>query len=146
MTKLVPQVQFGNTGIKISPIIVGCMSFGSKFWADWVEEDKEKVFALLKYCYDRGLRTFDTADAYSNGASERLLGEFLKKCNIRRDTVVIMTKIFGFSDETLPIQQCVPPTEDMKLDLVNQRGLSRKHIMAGVKNSVERLGTYIDVL
>ena len=100
-TPLVKQIKFGNTGIKISPIIVGCMSYGSKKWMDWVKEDKEEVFAILKHCYDRGLRTFDTADVYSNGASERLLGEFLRKYNIRRETVVIMTKIFCPADDSI---------------------------------------------
>ncbi|GMM56158.1 hypothetical protein DAKH74_027740 [Maudiozyma humilis] len=146
MSSLVQQVKFGNTGIKVSPIIVGCMSFGSKSWAEWVEDDKEKVLTLLKYCYDHGLRTFDTADMYSNGVSERLVGEFLRKFNIRRETVVILTKTFFPVDESLNIGLAAGNTELVNLDLINQRGLSRKHIMAGVKNSVERLGTYIDVL
>ena len=146
MSSLVQQIKFGNTGIKISPIIVGCMSYGSKAWAEWVEDDKEKVFGILKYCYDHGLRTFDTADVYSNGTSEKLLGEFLRKFNIRRETVVILTKTFFPTDETLNLGLGAENTEPEKLDLVNQSGLSRKHIMAGVKNSVERLGTYIDVL
>ncbi|GMM56155.1 hypothetical protein DAKH74_027710 [Maudiozyma humilis] len=146
MAKLAPQIRFGNTGIKISPIIVGCMSYGSKSWAEWVEEDKEKVFNILKYCYDHGLRTFDTADTYSNGSSERLLGEFLRKYNIRRETVVILTKTFFPIEESLTLTSTFRMTEQEQLDVVNQRGLSRKHIMAGVKNSVERLGTYIDAL
>ena len=144
---LVKQIKFGNTGIKISPIIVGCMSYGSSEWEDWVKEDKEEVFAILKHCYDRGLRTFDTADVYSNGASERLLGEFLRKYNIRRETVVIMTKIFCPVDDSFPEgSNLLAPTPEVALDMTNQQGLSRKHIMAGVANSVKRLGTYIDVL
>ncbi|SMN21376.1 similar to Saccharomyces cerevisiae YPL088W Putative aryl alcohol dehydrogenase [Maudiozyma saulgeensis] len=147
MSSLAKQVQFGNTGIKISPIIVGCMSFGSKKWAPWVEDDKEKVFTILKHCYDRGLRTFDTSDTYSNGASERLLGEFLRNYNIKRETVVIMTKVFGAVDETLdlPMGRYKVSEKDL-FDITNQQGLSRKHILVGVQNSVERLGTYIDVL
>ena len=144
---LVKQIKFGNTGMKIAPIIVGCMSYGSKKWADWVEDDKEKVFAILKHCYDRGLRTFDTADVYSNGLSERLLGEFLRKYNIRRETVVILSKVNFPVDETLHTTLGGPlDSENDILDLTNQQGLSRKHIMAAVANSVERLGTYIDVL
>ena len=144
---LVKQVKFGNTGIKISPIIVGCMSYGSKRWMDWVKEDKEEIFAILKHCYDRGLRTFDTADVYSNGESEKLLGEFLKKYNIRRETVVIMTKIFCPADDSIPDGvKFFGAAPEAALDLINQQGLSRKHIMAGVANSVRRLGTYIDVL
>lgn len=91
---LVKQVKFGNTGLKISPIIVGCMSYGSKEWWPWVLDDKEEIFGILKYCYDHGIRTFDTADVYSNGKSERLLGEFLRHYNINRETVVILSKVF----------------------------------------------------
>lgn len=145
--KLVEQKRFGQTGIKISPIIVGCMSFGSKEIAGWTEDNKEKVFELLKYCYDHGLRTFDTADFYSNGDSEKLLGEFLTKYNIRRETVVILSKIFFPVDDTTHFNIYQGAKDELsKLDMVNQQGLSRKHIMTGVKNSVRRLGTYIDVL
>lgn len=146
---LVKQVPFGRTGIKVSPIIIGCMSFGDPKWQPWVLEDEDKVFEILKYAYDHGLRTFDTADVYSNGKSERLLGKFLKKYNIERETVVIMTKVFFPVDENMDVDL---KTTGKGLDtpegiqLANQRGLSRKHIIAGVKKSVERLGTYIDVL
>ncbi|CCD26965.1 aldo/keto reductase NDAI_0J00730 [Naumovozyma dairenensis CBS 421] len=143
---LVKQVRLGQSGLKISPILIGCMSYGSKKWADWVIEDKEKIFNILKHCYDNGLRTYDTADVYSNGVSERLIGEFLKKYNIKRETVVIFTKIFYAVDETLDLPRSNVPNERNDLDLANQGGLSRKHIITGVKNSVERLGTYIDVL
>ena len=146
---LVKQVPFGKTGIKISPIIVGCMSFGDPKWQPWILEDEEKIFEILKYAYDHGLRTFDSADVYSNGKSERLLGKFLKKYNIKRETVVIMTKIHFSVDEDMEIKTGDWfPSLDTKegIQLANQQGLSRKHIIAGVKNSVERLGTYIDVL
>lgn len=146
MSNLVEQVKFGNTGIKISPIIVGCMSYGSKHWGQWIEDDKEKVFTLLKHCYDRGLRTFDTADVYSDGQSEILLGEFLKKYKIQRETVVILSKTFFPLFEEGNRQREVAHTEEELLAVVNQRGLSRKHILEGVKRSVVRLGTYIDVL
>ncbi|CAI4897200.1 AHL_G0043930.mRNA.1.CDS.1 [Saccharomyces cerevisiae] len=145
---LVKQVRYGNTGLKISPIIVGCMSYGSKSWSPWVLDDKEQVFEILKYCYDRGLRTFDTADVYSNGKSERLLGEFLKHYNINRETVVILSKVHFPVDESFDVPQ--PGFSELttwqSLELANQRGLSRKHILDGVAKSVERLGTYIDVL
>lgn len=140
------QVRLGNSGLKISPIVVGCMSYGSKEWSDWVIEDKEEVFKILKRCYDIGLRTYDTADFYSNGVSERLLGEFLRKYNINRETVVILTKVFFPVDESLPLKHVRQMTAAEELQLCNQRGLSRKHILAGVSNAVERLGTYIDVL
>ncbi|AQZ12807.1 hypothetical protein BZL39_E01460 [Zygosaccharomyces parabailii] len=146
MSKIAKQVRFGQTGLKISPILVGCMSFGSKSWSNWVIEDKQRVFSILKHCYDRGLRTFDTADFYSNGLSERLVGEFLRHYNIKRETVVILTKIYFPVDETLAMTHARNFSPEQELALVNQRGLSRKHIIAGVQGSVERLGTYIDVL
>ncbi|CDH11208.1 related to aryl-alcohol dehydrogenase YPL088W [Zygosaccharomyces bailii ISA1307] len=145
---LIEQVKLAGTGLKISPIVVGCASFGSKSWAPWVLEEEEEVFAILKYCYDIGLRTFDTADSYSNGKSERLLGKFLKKYNIKRETVVILSKIYNAVDESLNISSSSSPkvSEASALELVNQRGLSRKHVLSGVAQSVERLGTYIDIL
>ena len=111
-------------------------------------EDKEEVFKILKHCYDNGLRTFDTADAYSNGRSERLLGEFLRHYKINRETVVILSKIHFPVDESLELSlgALYNPDEATALTLSNQKGLSRKHIIDGVAKSVERLGTYIDVL
>ncbi|CCK72776.1 aldo/keto reductase KNAG_0L01560 [Huiozyma naganishii CBS 8797] len=144
---VVKQVRFGNTGMKISPFIVGCMSYGDRKRIPWVIEDEEKVFEILKYCYDHGVRTFDTANVYSNGVSERLLGKFLKKYNINRETVVILTKVYFPVDESLEpfkIGGENDPLTDVTLS--NQRGLSRKNILASVDKSVERLGTYIDVL
>ncbi|CAL9731526.1 putative aryl-alcohol dehydrogenase Aad16p [Monosporozyma unispora] len=148
---LVKQVPFGTTGIKISPIIVGCMSYGDSKWGDWVMDDEDKVFEILKFAYDQGLRTFDTADCYSNGKSERLLGKFLKKYNIKRETVVILTKIFYPIDENedgMGMMDSFNPNPNTldNINLTNQRGLSRKHIIDAAKGSVERLGTYIDVL
>ncbi|CAL9731546.1 putative aryl-alcohol dehydrogenase Aad16p [Monosporozyma unispora] len=144
----VKQVPFGQTGIKISPIIVGCMSYGSKEWLPWCLEDEEQVFEILKFCYDNGLRTFDTANCYSNGKSERLLGKFLKKYNIKRETVVILTKVFFPVDEDLGVFSHADSDLDtgVGVQLANQRGLSRKNIFASAKASMERLGTYIDVL
>lgn len=146
MPEILPQVKFGNSGLKISPILVGCMSYGSKSWSEWVVEDKQRVFSILKHCYDKGLRTFDTADVYSNGLSERLLGEFLRHYNINRETVVILTKVYFPVDENISLTHSNIANPTNGLALANQRGLSRKHIIAGVKGSVERLGTYIDVL
>ncbi|CCH62058.1 hypothetical protein TBLA_0G01120 [Henningerozyma blattae CBS 6284] len=140
------QVKFGNTGLKISPIIVGCMSYGSKDWHPWIIEDKNEVFKILKTAYDSGLRTFDTADGYSNGQSEILLGEFLKEYEIPRETVIIMTKVWAPVDSSLEgFQRTGPMNEDQKVHFANQQGLSRKHIIEACKNSVRRLGTYIDV-
>lgn len=149
--QLVPWKNLGNSGLKISNIIVGFMSFGSKNWEDWLIEDKTEIFKILKAGYDKGIRTYDTADVYSNGLSERILGEFLREYKIKRDKVVILTKVFfptdegeypvGYPGHTLD----VIGSEVDKMNFINNRGLSRKHIIDAVKNSVERLGTYIDV-
>lgn len=117
------------------------MSFGSKEWQSWIIEDEEKVFEILKRAYDLGLRTYDTADVYSFGMSEVLLGKFLKKFNIPRDKVVILSKIF------FPVGRVdFKSSEADSYEFMNSKGLSRKHIFDAVKASHERLGTYVDVL
>jgi aryl-alcohol dehydrogenase-like predicted oxidoreductase len=125
------------------------MQYGSKEWLPSCEEDEEKIFSILKKAYDHGFRTYDTANVYSNGLSEILLGKFLKKYNIPRDRVVIMTKAF------FPVDESKGPSfvamfldsmpQDVQVDLNNSKGLSRKHILDAIKGSMERLGTYIDV-
>ncbi|CAN6660440.1 putative aryl-alcohol dehydrogenase Aad16p [Trichomonascus vanleenenianus] len=136
-------VRLGNSGLKISRIILGAMSFGTKQWADWVIEDEELVMQLLKQAYDAGIRTIDTADVYSNGQSEVLVGKFLKKYSIPRSTVVILTKVFFVSDNEKGSTATIY-SQDSEFE--NRKGLSRKHIMDAVERSVSRLGTYIDVL
>ncbi|CAK9438388.1 uncharacterized protein LODBEIA_P26120 [Lodderomyces beijingensis] len=135
----------GESGLKVPPVIVGCMSYGSKKWVDWVEDDEDKVFKILKKCYDAGLRAFDTADVYSNGESERLLGEFLKRYEIPRERVVILTKGFMPLDPNDLGFNSLRGHAISDKDYANAKGLSRKHIFDAIKASVERLGTYIDV-
>ncbi|ODV61221.1 aldo/keto reductase [Ascoidea rubescens DSM 1968] len=141
----VPVKRLGDSGLKISNVVVGCMGFGSKQWFDWVEDDEEKIFGILKKCYDHGIRTFDTADCYSNGRSEEILGRFIKKYNIKRDRIVILSKGFLYVND-----------EDMgcnfgnyhkypQIDSINSKGLSRKHILDAAEASAKRLGTYMDV-
>ncbi|KAI5961571.1 LPG20 [Candida theae] len=136
----------GESGLKIAPLIVGCMSYGSKKWAEWVLEDEEEIFKILKKCYDLGLRTFDTADVYSNGVSEIVLGKFLKKYDIPRERVVILSKCFMPVDPREPGFNALRASNLTDKDFANSRGLSRKHIFDAVNASVERLGTYLDVL
>ncbi|ANB12338.1 aldo-keto reductase superfamily protein [Sugiyamaella lignohabitans] len=118
------------------------MSFGKSTWADWVIDDEEEIFAILKKAYDSGLRTWDTANVYSAGESEILIGKFLKKYNIPRSTVVILTKVFGFTNADPELPDSGPDD----INRINRHGLSRKHIFDSVAASVKRLGTYIDVL
>ncbi|WVW80092.1 hypothetical protein I302_102065 [Kwoniella bestiolae CBS 10118] len=132
-------VRLGKSGLKVSKIILGCMSYGVKRPADnwtWVLEEEEAL-KHLKHAYDRGINTFDTADTYSQGNSERILGKFLKTYNIPRESVVIMTKTYmAWGDE-----KSYGPA-----GYVNNSRLSRKRIFAAIKGSLERLGTdYVDV-
>lgn len=136
----------GESGLKIAPLIVGCMSYGSKKWAEWVLEDEEEIFKILKKCYDVGLRTFDTADVYSNGVSEVILGKFLKKYDIPRERVVILTKCFMAMNPRDSGFNALRAGNLSDKDFANSKGLSRKHVLDAVNASVERLGTYIDVL
>ncbi|OCK84099.1 Aldo/keto reductase [Lepidopterella palustris CBS 459.81] len=137
-------VNLGKSGLKISKIILGAMSFGTPEWQDWVINE-EQALPLLEHAYKVGINTWDTADVYSNGLSEKIIGKALKKYNIPRNRVVILSKCyFGVAqDGSQPPISSVSTNDG---DMVNQVGLSRKHIFDAVDASVERLGTYIDVL
>lgn len=134
--------------MKFSPIIAGCMLHGST--TPCVMDDKElifKILKILKHCYNQGSCTFDSANVYSNGKGERLLGEFLKHYNINKETIVILSKIYTSVDESLGVLHLgfSELTTWPPLKLANQKGLFRKHILDGGK-SVESSGAYIDVL
>ncbi|KAG8929104.1 hypothetical protein FRC01_004868 [Tulasnella sp. 417] len=143
----VPYVRLGKSGLKVSKLILGCMTYGSSQWAPWVLDEAEGI-EHIKAAYDLGINTFDTADMYSNGHSEIILGKAIKQYNLPRDEIVVMTKIyatvmrnpgdleFGISEEEMERRR-----------YTNQKGLNRKHIFEGVKRSLERLQLdYIDVL
>jgi aryl-alcohol dehydrogenase-like predicted oxidoreductase len=118
----------GKTGMKVSSLCLGMMSYGSKKWRDWVlEEEDAKPF--VKRALDAGINFFDTADVYSTGESEKITGNLLKHFGVKRQNVVIATKVNGqMSDD------------------INDRGLSRKHIMDGIDNSLKRLQMdYVDL-
>lgn len=83
--------RLGQSGLRVSVPIFGCMSFGDKRTLPWVIGEDEAL-PLLKAAYDRGLNTWDTANVYSNGASEVIVGKALKKYDIPRSKVVILTK------------------------------------------------------
>lgn len=137
-------VRLGKSGLKVSRIILGCMSYGKKSWADWVLEEEEGI-RQIKEAYRLGINTFDTANVYSLGESERILGKAIKEIGAPRSSFVVLTKVYF----------CVPP-EDAPYDArndpedfgyVNYRGLSRKHIFESIKASLERLQMdYVDVL
>ncbi|KAI9933026.1 hypothetical protein ASPWEDRAFT_34036 [Aspergillus wentii DTO 134E9] len=136
--------RLGKSGLKISKVILGAMSYGTKEWQDWVLDEEESL-QMIEHAYKRGINTWDTADVYSHGRSEEIIGKALKKFSIPRNRVVILSKCFyGVDDEGK-----FPPIAASAVNnggFVNRVGLSRKHIFDAVDASVERLGTYIDVL
>ncbi|OAK96501.1 Aldo/keto reductase [Phaeosphaeriaceae sp. SRC1lsM3a] len=142
--KKMEYVNLGKSGLKVSKVILGAMSYGSSKWQPWVLDEAESL-PLLEHAYKCGINTWDTADIYSHGQSERIVGKALKQFNIPRSKVVILSKCyFGVNEDDvgLPINR----SNTNEGENVNQVGLSRKHIFDAVEKSVERLGTYIDVL
>ncbi|KAJ3560186.1 hypothetical protein NP233_g11002 [Leucocoprinus birnbaumii] len=137
-------VRLGNSGLKVSKIILGCMSYGSSDWQPWVLNEEGGI-KHIKAAYDYGINTFDTANAYSNGLSEVVLGKAIKELQLPREEIVILTKLF------FPVGK-EPGTVTFGADVdknkyVNQSGLSRKHIFDSVRRSLDRLQLdYIDVL
>jgi aryl-alcohol dehydrogenase (NADP+) len=118
----------GSTGTKVSRICLGCMTYGSKKWRPWVLEADDGR-PLIRQALELGINFFDTADMYSLGVSEQILGRALKDFGASRDKLVIATKVF------------FPLGEDP-----NQKGLSRKHIMHAIDDSLRRLGMdYVDL-
>jgi len=139
-------VRLGNSGLKVSRIILGTMQYGNKGWQDWVLGEDEAV-EHIKTAYEAGIQTFDTADTYSNGYSEVILGRAIKKLNLPRDEIVIMTKVFNVVGREYNVHQIAGRKDPDQNGYVNQHGLSRKHIFASVKKSLERLQMdYIDLL
>jgi len=118
--------RLGNTGLKVSRICLGCMSYGDPSWDKWILPKDEGV-AHIKKALAAGINFFDTADIYSNGQSEVTLGEALK--GVPRETVVVATKCFA------------PMTPGP-----NGKGLSRKHIFEALEASLKRLQmSYVDL-
>jgi aryl-alcohol dehydrogenase-like predicted oxidoreductase len=117
----------GRTGLKVSRICLGCMSYGTPQWREWVlPEEASRPF--IQRALELGINYFDTADMYSLGASEEVLGRALRDF-AKREEVVIATKVY------FPMS-----------DRPDDRGLSRKRIMASIDASLRRLGTdYVDL-
>jgi len=144
----VSYVQLGASGLRVSIPILGAMSFGHRDWQPWVIDDEAEVDKLLKGAYDRGLNTWDTANVYSNGESERMIGRVIKKHNIPRHKLQLLSKCFGTVGEEPGVLHIKYPDQIKKSkDYVNQGGLSRAAIFNAVDASLERLGTdYLDLL
>jgi len=121
-------VRLGTTGVKVSRLCLGMMTYGSPEWREWVL-DEEASKPLIRRAVEAGINFFDTADMYSVGASEEVTGRVLKEFGGSRDNLVIATKVFN------PMS-----------DAPNDRGLSRKHILASIDKSLKRLGVdYVDL-
>ncbi|KAF8607839.1 Aldo/keto reductase [Ceratobasidium sp. AG-I] len=143
--KQMTYVRLGKSGLKVSRIILGLMSYGNTQWEKWVLEEAEGI-AHIKAAYDAGIQTFDTANIYSNGESEIILGKAIKQLNLPRDEIVVLTKVYGVVGRT-PSEKLFGGASADAAGYVNQHGLSRKHIFESVKHSLERLQLdYIDVL
>lgn len=120
---------FGNTGLSVSRICLGMMTYGSKAWRDWIL-DYDEALPILSRAWEAGINFYDSADMYSNGASEEVLGRMVKDLGIDREDIVVATKCFN-------------GTHNHRR---NRWGLSRKHIMAACDASLKRLGMdYIDL-
>ncbi|KAI0823791.1 Aldo/keto reductase [Trametes gibbosa] len=147
MTPKIEYVRLGNSGLKVSKIILGTMSYGNSKWQEWVLNEEEGI-KHIKFAFDHGITTFDTADVYSNGQSEVILGNAIKQLNLPREELVIMTKLYGAvapdpDGNTIGLD----PRQLADIGIINQHGLSRKHIFDGVKDSLKRLQIdYIDLL
>jgi aryl-alcohol dehydrogenase-like predicted oxidoreductase len=121
-------VRLGTTGVKVSRLCLGMMTYGSSQWREWVL-DEEASRPLIRRAVEAGINFFDTADMYSVGVSEEVSGRALKEFGGSRDNLVIATKVFN------PMS-----------DAPNDRGLSRKHILASIDKSLKRLGVdYVDL-
>jgi aryl-alcohol dehydrogenase-like predicted oxidoreductase len=120
------QVRLGNTGLKVSRICLGTMTYGDPKWRDWVlTEEASRPF--IQRALEAGINFFDTADIYSNGVSEEVVGRALKDFAQRREDYVLATKVF------FPVDG-------------RHSGLSRKHILHAIDDSLRRLGTdYVDL-
>jgi len=111
----------GHTGLTVSRICLGCMSYGSSKWRPWVLDESD-ARPFYKKALDAGINFFDTADMYSLGASEEVTGRALRSM-ANMDEIVLATKVFNAMS-----------------DGPNMKGLSRKHITQGVEASLKRLG------
>ena len=121
-------VRLGYTGLKVSKICLGCMTYGSNKWRGWIlgEEESQPFF---REAVEAGINFFDTADVYSMGVSEEVTGRALKEYAGSREAYVLATKVF------MPMGKSP-----------NEGGLSRKHIMHAIDNSLRRLGhDYVDL-
>ena len=125
----------GRTGLKVSELCLGTMTFGDNFFNIAVV-DQADANTMVARCLDAGINFFDTADVYAFGQAETILGQALKNSGVARDKVIVATKVRSSMSEA-----AAAGTGD-----VNNVGLSRQHIFSSVEHSLRRLNTdYIDL-
>ena len=112
----------GRTGVTVSRLCLGCMSYGSSSWRPWILDGEEAARPFFRAAAEAGINFFDTADGYSLGRSEEITGKMLKEFT-RREEVVLATKVF------FPMGKGP-----------NTKGLSKKHVVEGCEASLRRLG------
>jgi aryl-alcohol dehydrogenase-like predicted oxidoreductase len=123
----VEYIRFGRTGLEVSQLCLGTMSMGSSAWKGWVLDEPDSI-PILQRALDLGITFFDMADWYSTGRNEEVVGRNLLRMSVR-ERLVLATKVY------------YPMSDDP-----NDRGLSRKHIMAAIDRSLARMGTdYVDL-
>ena len=133
--------RLGQTGLTVSRIALGMMTYGSSQWRPWVMEEGPSR-AVVKHAVDLGINFFDTADMYSAGESEVLTGKFVREF-CRREEVVIATKVYYPVDLAFKGGNSAAAKPDRR---PNADGLSRKRLFHAVDASLRRLGTdYIDL-
>lgn len=122
--------KFGNTGLFVSELCLGTMTFGGKGsmggqlnWSQIGSLQQDEVDRMIGRAIDAGINFIDTADVYSAGQSERLTGQALRNLNVPRENVVVATKVFG----------------ETGTRSVNSRGMSRYHIIDSLKDSLARM-------
>jgi 1-deoxyxylulose-5-phosphate synthase len=127
-TALTGYRSLGRSGLRVSPIGLGMMSFGDPALSGWAL-DEERATPIVRQAVESGITFFDTADMYSDGESERITGALLRRMFASREEYVLATKVYY-------------PTGSGG----NERGLSRKHLMAAIDASLRRLRTdYVDL-
>ena len=127
--------QLGNTGLKVSALCLGTMTFGASFY-NVASVDQHNANEMVAKALEAGINFFDTADVYSYGESEEILGKAIKESDVTRSSVIIATKV----------RSAMSKAAMSGMDDVNNVGLSRQHIIAACDASLRRLGTdYIDL-
>ena len=141
----------GSTGLVVSKLCLGTMTFGGEggIWKFIGAQQQAEADALVKTAFDAGINFFDTADVYSAGMSETILGQAVKNLDLPRDEIVVATKVFGRVSEIVPegagaVEKAEAERREKQARNIN--GLSRKHIMDSVEKSLDRLQMdYIDL-